>query len=205
MILDLQSEGDQKRFYPLAIGMVLPRPIALVSTVGLDGRRNVAPFSFFNMVSATPPILMFCPALNRDGRDKDTLRNVRETNEFVVAVVTEGNVAAVNHSSAAYPPGVDEFEKTGLTPLSASVVKAALVAESPINMECRLLSLTRFGDGPGAGCLVLGRILRVHVGDDLFDRDGRIDEGKLAAVGRLGGLRYCRTRDVFELPRPSAD
>lgn len=203
MFMDCIEDGFAWReLYPLAISIVLPRPIAWVSSLSADGVRNLAPFSFYNMVSANPPVVMFCPSVKRDGSEKDSLRNVSATGEFVVATATEALAEKMNRCSAEVGPEVDEFEWAGLTPAPARFVRPALVAESPVNLECRLLEIKRFGDQPGAGCLVFGRIVAVHVDDAVLAQDGLVDPRKLKAVGRMGRLTYTRTTDTFDLPRP---
>lgn len=188
--------------YHLCIGFVNPRPIALVSTVSPEGQPNLAPFSFFNMVSGKPPVLMFCPALRRTGQPKDTLRNVRATGEFVVATVTEAIVEQAVRAGADLPPEQSEWEFSGLTPLPASRVRPALVMESPVNIECRLRQIIELGTGPGGGNLVLGDIVALHIADWILGPDGRVDPHKLRTVGRLGGEWYCTVTEPYELTIP---
>jgi flavin reductase (DIM6/NTAB) family NADH-FMN oxidoreductase RutF len=205
MFIDCSKDGfSWQDVYRLAITFVLPRPIGWVSSVAADGVRNLAPFSFYNMVSANPPVVIFAPSLKRDGSEKDTLRNVAATGEFVVATATEALVERMNQCSADVGPEVDEFKLAGLTPAPARFVRPALVAESPVNLECRLVEIKRLGDGPGAGCVVFGRILAVHLDDAVLAEDGLVDPGKLKAVGRMGRLTYVRSTDTFDLPRPKA-
>ena len=199
-----QSGVSWQDLYRLAISFVQPRPIAWVSSVSAGGVRNLAPFSFYNMVSANPPVVMFVPSIRRDGSEKDTLRNVSATGEFVIVTATEPLAEKMNRCSAEVGPEVDEFELAGLTPAPAKLVKPALVAESPVNLECRLLEIKRFGDQPGAGCLVFGQVCAVHVDDEVLADDGLVDPRKLKAVGRMGRLTYTRTTDQFDLPRPTS-
>lgn len=202
MILDPATLKHQEA-YKLLVGAVVPRPIALVSTVSADGARNLAPFSFFNVVCSDPMAISFSVMRRGDtAQKKDTLLNIEETREFVVHTVTEGIVERVNLTSADFARGVDEFERAGLTPVPSEVVRPARVAESPVAMECRLLQLVELGNQPGGGTLVLGQVVRVHVADEVYDR-GRIDPVKLQAVGRMAGAAYVRTRDTFDLERPS--
>jgi flavin reductase (DIM6/NTAB) family NADH-FMN oxidoreductase RutF len=192
-----------QELYQRLVEVVVPRPIALVSTVDAAGRPNLAPFSFFNVVSANPPYLAFSPQRSgRTGEAKDTLLNVKETGAFVVAVVTEELAAKVNAASARLPRGVSEFDHAGLTPAPASRVGPPLVAESPVNMECRLVEIRTYGDGPGAGSLIVGEILVVHLRPDLPDESGKVPPARLRAVGRMGGSLWVRTRGTFGLPRP---
>lgn len=183
--------------------VVLPRPIALVSTVDIEGRPNLAPFSFFTVVSANPPYLAFSPQLSgRTGQKKDTLRNVEETGEFVVAVVTEALADQVNRCSAVLPWGQSEFAASGLTPQPATRVRPHLVAESPVNLECELVEVRTYGNEGGAGSLVVGRLLLAHLDPALCDETGAVVADRLKAVGRMGSDLWVRTRDTFPMPRP---
>lgn len=200
MLIDLQQTDKSWRdMHRLYLSFVQPRPIAWASTVSRAGDFNLAPFSFYNMVSAHPPVVLFSPALNRDGGPKDTLANIRETGEFVIATVTEHNAAAMNDTSTDFPRGVSEFERAGLTPLKATRVRAPLVKESPVNIECRLRQIIQLGVENGAGNVVFGDVLVVHVDDGVLGPDGLCDPDKLLAVGRMGGHLYSRTRERFEL------
>lgn len=191
---------NRKDAHELLVGAIVPRPIAFVSTVGPDGVYNVAPFSFFAGMSAKPAIVGFGVGAKRDGGKKDTLVNIESTKEFVIAVVTESLAQAMNQASASYPPEVDEFKEAGLTPLKADLVKAPLVGESPINMECRLRQILDFGE-PKLTRFVIGEIVLVHVKDEVYKND-QIQISELKAIGRLGADLYCRTADVFEMKRP---
>lgn len=205
MYIDLaRTDRSWQSLYSLCITFVTPRPIGFISTVSASGVRNLAPFSFFNMVCARPPILMFCPGRNRNGEKKDTLINVEATGEFVAAVVTNSIAEAMNQTSAPYPPEVDEFAAAGFTPQPATLVKPWLVAESPVNCECRLERVVEFGDGPGASAAVFGRIVALHVADAYLAEDGLLDDAKLQTIGRMGRMGYARTTDRFDLPRPHA-
>jgi flavin reductase (DIM6/NTAB) family NADH-FMN oxidoreductase RutF len=196
-----------QNIYKLMIGAIVPRPIAFVSSLDARGMRNLAPFSFFTGVSADPPVILFCPVVRTEdtGRGlaahKDTLLNVIATREFVVNVVTEGIAEKMNLTSAQVPPDVDEFELAGLTPLPSELVKPPRVAESPVQMECRLRQIIEVSDRPSGGSIVLGEVLRFHVNDALVE-NFRIDPESLAAIGRMGGPTYVRTRDRFDLKRP---
>lgn len=184
--------------------VVIPRPIALVATVGSDGDANVAPFSFFTVVSSNPPFIAFAPhRVGRSGSKKDTLRNIEQVGEFTVSVVTEEIAERVNSCAAPLPYGESEFEHSGLTPLAAQRVKAPLVAESPIALECVLEEIRTYGEEGGAGSLVVGRVVLMHIDRALRDSDGRILPEQLRAVGRMGGSLWCRTLDTFSLDRPS--
>ena len=185
------------------IGAIVPRPIALVSSIDAQGVRNLAPFSYFTACSSNPPVVVFCPVLRPTPPiAKDTLRNILETKEFVVNIVSEEFADKMNATSATVPPEVDEFELSGLTPLASEVVKPARVAESHVHMECRLMQVIHVSEKPGSGTLVLGEVLRFHVAEDLF-HNFHIDPDKLRAVGRMAGSTYVRTTDRFDLTRPA--
>jgi flavin reductase (DIM6/NTAB) family NADH-FMN oxidoreductase RutF len=196
-----------QNIYKLMIGAIVPRPIAFVSSLDEHGVRNLAPFSYFTAVSADPPVVLFCPSVRRDDPQrglvahKDTLLNVIATREFVINVVTDAIVEKMNLTSAQVPPEVDEFDLAGLTPLPSELVKPPRVAESPVQMECRLRQIIEVSDRPSGGSVVLGEVLRFHVREDLIE-NFRIDPEKLAAVGRMGGATYVRTHDRFDLKRP---
>ncbi|HEY1903631.1 MAG TPA: flavin reductase family protein [Terracidiphilus sp.] len=186
-------------------GIIVPRPVALVSTVDSNGVANLAPFSFFTGVGSNPPTLLFCPGIRARGAGsemrKDTLRNVEETGEFVVNAVSEEISAAANATAAEVPPEVDEFVLSGLTPLASELVRPARVAESPAQMECKLLQIIYTSREPGGGVIVLGEIVRFHVRKDLVE-DFRVDPAGLDAVGRMAGNTWARTRDRIDLIRP---
>jgi flavin reductase (DIM6/NTAB) family NADH-FMN oxidoreductase RutF len=189
--------------YRRLVEIVVPRPIALVSTVNVEGKPNLAPFSFFTVVSSNPPCLAFSPQRSgRTGEEKDTLLNVRATGEFVVAVVTEELAEKANVASAALPRGADEFTRAGLHPSPASMIRAPLVAESPVNVECHVVEIRTYGNAGGAGNLVVGEVLMVHLDPSLLDESGSVLPDRLGAVGRMGGDLWVRTRDTFALHRP---
>jgi flavin reductase (DIM6/NTAB) family NADH-FMN oxidoreductase RutF len=189
--------------YKLMAGTILPRPIGWISTVDEQGRPNLAPFSFFAPVCSDPPHLLFCPGIREtDVQEKDTLRNVRQTGEFVVNIVTEPLAHAMNVSATEFPPEVNEFEVARLTPAPSVAVRAPRVAESPVHFECRVVQIIDLGSDPGAGSVVLGRIVHLHVSDDLLTEGNRIDLARLRPIGRLTGSGYCRVTDLFSIPRP---
>jgi flavin reductase (DIM6/NTAB) family NADH-FMN oxidoreductase RutF len=177
--------------YKLAIGSVVPRPIAWVSSVSADGILNVAPFSFFNCFAANPLILGFAPTFTDDRPKKDTLANVIALGEFVINIATEATLERMDATGRPYPPDADEFVIAGLTPAPAIRVRAPRVAESPINFECRLHQLVQLGEGEGSGTLVLGHAVHVHVDDGVMDGT-RIDPILLQPVARMGGPYYAR-------------
>jgi flavin reductase (DIM6/NTAB) family NADH-FMN oxidoreductase RutF len=202
--LDLDSgEISWRDAYALCISFINPRPIALVSSLSSDGKPNLAPFSFYNMVCANPPTVMFCPGLRRDGTKKDSLVNVEATREFVVATVTEPIAEAMNLCATDLPAGESEFDLSGLTPASATHVRPLLVAESPVNLECTLDRIVPLGDGPGSTSVVFGRIVAIHIADWIRDEQGNVDPRRLRAVGRLGGSQYTTVRESYMVPRPT--
>ncbi len=203
MKIDLQNLGLRDTHHWL-MDAVVPRPIAWVSTVGEDGVFNLAPFSAYCVVSVKPAVVGFCAVTTRDGRKKDTLRNIEYAKEFVINVVDETLAEAMNVTSAPYPAEVDEFQVAGLTAVKADLVRAPMVAESPINMECRLNQILEFGEAPRTNSFIIGDILRIHVKDELCTGEG-IQMSKFKAIGRLGGglSLYCRTSDSFEMSRPT--
>ncbi len=192
--------------YKLMIGMIVPRPIAFVSTMDAAGIRNLAPFSYFTACSSNPPVVCFCTSVRSGPRPhKDTLENIRATGELVVNIVSEEIAEQMNLCSAEVPPEVDEFELSGLTPLASDLVKPPRVAESRVQMECRLRQILVVSEQPGGGSLVLGDVLRFHIEEALLDDQKgcyKIDPEKLNAIGRMGGPIYTRTRDRFEMQRP---
>ena len=203
MVIDPRS-ARQQDIYKLMIGAIVPRPIALVSTVSHDGILNLAPFSFFTGISSRPPLICFCPGPRSEpGSRKDTLINISRNNEFVVNIVSEEIAEAMNLTSGEYPPETDEFKIAGLTPIPSDLVKPPRVAESPVNLECRVRLAVEFSQEPGGGNIVIGEVLRFHVDDRVIAENLRIDPDKLRAVGRMGGpTGYTRTRDRFDMVRP---
>ena len=207
MIIDVDKTGSED-LYKLLIGSVLPRPIAWVSSISADGVPNLAPFSFFTVASSNPPILCFSPALKEavvDGKvltvPKDTLRNVKETGEFVVNVVSRPVAEKMVQTSGEYAAGVNEFDAAGLTAVPSKMVRPPRVGESLINMECKLHQILEFGHHPGAGSLILGRILCFHLDDSVY-KSGHVELDVLQPIGRLSGAHYCTIKDRFEMQRP---
>ena len=189
--------------YQHLIRVIAPRPIAWVSTVSASGVTNLAPFSFFTGVGSRPPSVLFCPANRRDGGPKDTLKNILDTQEFVINVVPYRLAEAMNLSSAELPPEESEFGLTGLQVSQSAVVKAPGVSLSPVRIECRLLQHLALDDGPGGANIVVGEIVHLHLDDSVLDSTGYADPQSLDLIGRLGGAYYCRTTDPFQLLRPS--
>ncbi|HEX4810101.1 MAG TPA: flavin reductase family protein [Bryobacteraceae bacterium] len=208
MFLRIDPSGREYRdVYRLMVGAIVPRPIAFVSTKSKAGIRNLAPFSYFSACSSNPPCILFTATSRADGGgNKDTVANIRETREFVVNIVSEEMAERMNSTSAEFPPEVDEFDVSGLTATESELVGAPRVAESHIQMECRLIETVRVGQDVGGGTVVIGEVVLFHVDElvladpahDLF----RVDPSRLRAIGRMGGATYVRTQDRFDLERP---
>jgi flavin reductase (DIM6/NTAB) family NADH-FMN oxidoreductase RutF len=188
--------------HKLMIGSIVPRPIALVSTLSKDGKNNVAPFSYFNGVCSNPPTIMFAPARRGwDGKEKDTLVNIRDSNQFVVNIVSEGFAKKMVKCSTDFDSDVDEFEISGLTPQPSDKVTPPRVLESKINFECELNQIVEIGAGDaGSGFVVIGTVVLFQIDDDVHE-DGRILLDKLQPIGRLAGNYYARPNDKFEIIR----
>jgi flavin reductase (DIM6/NTAB) family NADH-FMN oxidoreductase RutF len=201
------SDLSHSEIYGILLNSVVPRPIAWVSTVSASGQRNLAPFSFFNVVCVDPPLLAFAPGLRRSKRDagrgeaKDTLRNIRETREFVVNVVTYELREAMNLTSGEYDPSKDEFELAKLTPEPSRIVRPPRVGESPVSLECKLHQILDFSPAPTSSSLVIGEIVSIHM-NDAHLKEGQLDRNSLDLIGRMGGTQYTRTMQRFEMVRP---
>ena len=202
MVLDTAA-ADLLTIYHTLVGVVTPRPIAWVTSQDELGRVNLAPFSYFNVFGSNPPVVIFSPTTRRDGGQKDTLKNVLAVGEFVVNAAVAPLAEQVNRSSTELPYGESEVDLVGLSLLPSLKVKVPRLKESPVNMECRLRQMLPIGEGPLAANLVIGEVLAVHVADELLGANGRVDPQKLQTIGRLGGEWYCRTTDLFALPRPA--
>lgn len=199
MELDLTGPLREEA-YTILSGLVTPRPIALTTTVDAEGRINAAPFSFFNVLGDSPPIVGLCPGDRAPGVPKDTARNIRLTQEFVVHLVDEPLAEAMNRCAASLPPGEDELRHAGLTPLASSVVRPPRIAEAPAALECRCHSILEIG----ANRLIIGEVLRVHVRDGILDPETwLIRPEAYQPIGRMQAPHwYCRTRDQFAMRRP---
>jgi flavin reductase (DIM6/NTAB) family NADH-FMN oxidoreductase RutF len=202
------SDLSHSELYSIVLNSVAPRPIAWVSTVSASGDLNLAPFSFFNAVCVDPPLLAFAPGLRQPkhakgvhGEAKDTLRNVRETGEFVVNIVTYELAEAMNLTSGEYDASVNEFNLAKLTPQPSTIVRPPRVAESPVSFECRLHQILDFSSRPTSSSLVIGQVLSIHISDAHL-KDGKLDRNSLDLIGRMGGLQYTRTTQRFEMVRP---
>jgi flavin reductase (DIM6/NTAB) family NADH-FMN oxidoreductase RutF len=193
------------QLHQLLLGAVSPRPIAFASTMDEEGNANLAPYSFFNVFSANPPIAIFSPARRgRDNTTKHTYQNVKVVKECVINIVNYAMVQQVSLASTEYPKGVNEFVKTGLTPLPSEMVKPFRVKESPVQLECSVREVIELGNEGGAGNLIVCEVLLIHVNDEVLDADGRISPLKMDQVARLGGHWYTRAiKGLFELPQPT--
>ena len=199
MIIDPNNfEG----FNRVLTGVVVPRPIAFVSTMSKDGFVNLAPYSFFNAVAYDPPTIVFSSSRNAGDKKKDTLAHIEETGEFVVNVVVDDIAEAMNQTAAEYPTNVTEFDIAGLTAVPSNKIKPPRVAESPVNMECQLQQIVSLGSGSHQHGLVIGQIILMHIRDDIINGH-RINHDNLKPTGRLAGNMYCHTSDTFEMIRPT--
>ncbi len=201
MIVDPKTASPQD-CYKLMIGGIVPRPIAFVSTLSAEGQPNLAPFSYFTAITSSPPTICFSPGRRYDtGEKKDTLRNIEAVGEFVVNVVTEDIGKQMNETATDFPPGTNEFEVSGLTAVPSRIVTPPRVAESPINMECKLYKVVPIGpDGPGGGTLVIGEIVLFHIDDRIYE-DGRINVEGLRPLGRLAGALYTTLGKIVTMKR----
>lgn len=194
---------DWRDAYKLLSGSILPRPIAFVSTIDVNGVGNAAPFSFFTAICADPMLICFSPMRRgSDGAKKDTLVNIENTKQFVVNIVSAEMAKQINDCSAEYGPDVDEIEQVGLTKEPSVKVKVPRIKESLVHLECELYQILDFGDQPGAGSLVIGKVVNVQVADQLISK-GRIDTTKLQPIGRMAGISFTNPLGkTFEMIRP---
>jgi flavin reductase (DIM6/NTAB) family NADH-FMN oxidoreductase RutF len=207
MILDLKDLKTAERQYYLQ-HVVAPRPICFASTIDKAGNVNLSPFSFFNLFSSNPPVVIFSPARRvRDNTTKHTLENVLEVPEVVINIVTYDMVHQTSLSSCEYPKEVNEFIKAGFTPEPATLVKPPMIKESKVKMECKVIEVKPLGTEGGAGNLVICEVLRLHIDDSLLDENKKIDQRKIHHVARLGGDWYCRVDEsnLFHVPKPNTE
>jgi flavin reductase (DIM6/NTAB) family NADH-FMN oxidoreductase RutF len=204
----IPSQISHNDLYAIILNSVGPRPIAWVSTLSASGQPNLAPFSFFNAVCIDPPLLAFAPGLRQPkqtnsphGEPKDTLRNVRETKEFVVNIVTFDLLQPMNVTSGEYDSSINEFELAKVTPAPSQLVRPARVAESPVSFECKLHQILDFSPAPTSSSLVIGEVVSIHI-NDAHIKNGKLDRNSLDLVGRMGGIQYTRTTNRVELARP---
>ena len=194
----------EKQYYLQHV--VAPRPVCFASTIDKEGNVNLSPFSFFNMVSSNPPVVIFSPSRRvRDNTTKHTLQNILEVPEVAINIVTYDMVQQVSLASCEYPHGVDEFMKAGFTKEASTRIKPPMVKESKAKLECKVLEVKSLGEEGGAGNLVICEVLRLHLNDELLDEEKKFDQTKLELVARLGGNWYCRVskENLFIVPKPN--
>jgi len=193
------------KLHQYLLGAIGPRPIAFASTVDENGNPNLAPFSFFNVFSANPPILIFSPARSgRSNTTKDTYNNVKIVPEVVINVVNYDIVHQMSLASSPYAPGVSEFEKAGFTAVKSDLVKPFRVGESPVQFECKVNEVVELGHEGGAGNLIISEVVKIHINEAVLDANGMIDQHKIDLVSRMGGDWYCRSdqNSMFEIKKP---
>ncbi len=199
------KELSVQRVHQLLLGAIGPRPIAFASTLDQEGNANLAPFSFFNVFSANPPILVFSPARSgRTGQSKDTFKNAKAVPEVVINVVNYNMVHQMSLASSPYAPGINEFVKAGFTALASQKVAPFRVAEAPVQFECKVQQIIELGQEGGAGNLIICEVVQMHIQEDLLNENGLIDQHKIDLVARMGGDWYCRanTDSMFEIKKP---
>jgi len=201
MIIDPKKQSFQDN-HKLMIGSIIPRPIALVSTISKDNIKNVAPFSYFNGVCSKPPTVMFAPARRGwDGKEKDTLKNIRQIKEFSINLVSESFVEKMVACSTDFAPEIDEFNKSNLTPISSKKIKPPIIKQSKISFECILNQIVQIGDNEaGGGFIVIGEIILFHINNEIYD-NGHLNLEKYNPIGRLAGNWYTRPTDNFKVIR----
>ncbi len=205
MLSLLPKELPIPKLHQYLLGAIGPRPIAFASTVDANGNPNLAPFSFFNVFSANPPILIFSPARSgRNNTTKDTYNNVKNHPEVVINVVSYDIVHQMSLASSPYAPGVSEFEKAGFTALKSDLVQPMRVAESPVQFECKVIEVKELGTEGGAGNLIICEVVKFHINEAILDENGMIDQHKIDLVSRMGGNWYCRSdqQSMFEIQKP---
>lgn len=199
------SDLSQPELHRYLLTAIAPRPICFASTVDFAGQINLSPFSFFNVFSSNPPVIVFSPSRSgRDGSTKHTLQNIMEIPEVVVNIVNYPIVEQMSLSSTTYEKGVNEFVKAGLTQVDSEIVRPPRVGEAPVSFECLVNQVIPLGDGPGAGNLVIAEVKLMHISKTYLDKDGHLDTFKLELVARMGGNWYCRATEgaLFEIPKP---
>ncbi|MBL4643849.1 MAG: flavin reductase family protein [Flavobacteriaceae bacterium] len=198
------KEIPTSKLHGYLLGAIAPRPIAFASTIDADGNPNLSPFSFFNVFSANPPIMIFSPARRvRGNTTKHTLENAMETKEVVINVVNYDIVHQMSLSSTEYAKGVNEFDKAGFTMLKSDKVKPFRVAESPVQFECKVKEIIHLGNEGGAGNLIVCEVVKLHINEAVLDENGAIDQHKIDLVARAGGNYYSRAKEgFFEIPKP---
>lgn len=201
------SDLSVKDLHAYLLGAVCPRPIAFASTIDSKGNPNLSPFSYFNVFSSNPPVLVFSPARRvRDNTTKHTLENAKSEKEVVINIVNYDISQQMVLSSTEYPKEVNEFEKSGFTPLKSEIVKPFRVKESPVQFECRVKDIIALGKEGGAGNLIICEVVYIHIQEYIFDKDGKIDPYKIDTIARLGGIWYTRAREgLFQIKTPAGN
>jgi flavin reductase (DIM6/NTAB) family NADH-FMN oxidoreductase RutF len=201
----LPSDLEPRYLYSFFTSAIVPRPIAWISTIDQHGVPNLSPFSYFNMMSTRPPVMVFSPGRNiRNGKQKDTYENIKEVGECVIHMVSFALAEKMNHTSASFPRDIDEFKEAGLEAIPSDLVRPLRLKDSPLAFECKIIQVVELGTEGGAGCIVICEILKIHVDESILTERGTVDILKLDVIGRLGGNQYCRIgmENVFELMRP---
>ncbi|MFN5394453.1 MAG: flavin reductase family protein [Planctomycetota bacterium] len=189
--------------YQWIVSLVAPRPIAWVTTLSSSGVVNLAPFSFFNVFGANPPVVVFSPTLKRDSGKKDTLINIENHGEFVIHASTQRDIDAINASSASLSPELSEVEYVGKKTVPSTLVKVPRLADAPFALECKLRQIVPVGTGPISANLIIGDVVMMHIDPAILGKDGKVDPMLLRSVARLGGEHWCRSTDLFQMERPS--
>ncbi len=189
--------------YQMLVGLVSPRPIAWVTTRSAQGVINLAPFSFFNLFGANPPVVVISPTLKRDGTKKDTLLNIEANREFVIHASTESHAELINLTSKMLAPDESEVNLAGLSTTPSTKVSVPRLVGVPFSLECRVIDIVPVGNGPISANLVIGEVIMIHCDESILDASGQPDPKKLKSIARMGGENWCRTTDVFQLTRPS--
>ena len=204
MISYTPNELSTGKLHGYLLGAVSPRPICFASTVDNQGNINLSPYSFFNVFSAKPPIMIFSPARRvRDNTTKHTLENILETKEVVINIVSHAMVQQMSLSSTEYAKGVNEFTKAGFTEVPSDIVKAPRVKEAPVQFECQVKEVIALGNEGGAGNLVICEVVKLHINEAILDSEEKIDPSKIDTVARMGGNWYSRAKNgMFEVPKP---
>jgi len=202
MLVDVKSTPVVE-VYQMLVGLVTPRPIAWVTTRSKSGVVNLAPFSFFNVFGANPPVVVFSPTQKRDGGKKDTLLNIEANGEFVINASTEKHTQLINLSSTTLPIEESELTLTGQSTIASTSIQTPRLADVPFALECRVLQIMPVGHGPISANLVIGEVLTMHIDNDILGEDSQPDPRKLKAIARLGNEYWCRTQDLFQMERPS--
>ena len=204
LTIDPIELGNPKAHHYI-LGAVGPRPICFASTIDQNGIPNLAPFSFFNVFSSNPPVAIFSPARSgRTGQQKDTYNNVKQVAQVVINLVNYNMVEQMSLASSPYDPEVDEFTKSGFTPIESETIKPYRVKESPVQMECEVFNVMELGDSGGAGNLIMCKIKKIHIQESILDQNNMIDQHKIDLVSRMGGNWYCRSdkNSMFEIAKP---